>query len=424
MNLAVGGNFVSGQQPGAGTYDMQVDWVRAYSLLTSSATPAWKNDASGLWSNSNAWVNAVVPNFNGATALLGSAIGQARTVTVDTPVLASTITFDNANSYSVAGTQTLTLSATGGTPNINVLNGSHDISAPLAVTQNTTATITPVQSTLTISDFRPAASIVLTKLGNGTLAVNNLRIAGVNTGPGVVQIMQNGGNAGASKVGTINFGGSPPAGTLDLSDNDLIVTTTPRATLASAIVNARNGGAWNGTGLTSSAARNNAQHITTLGLLSGAEYISLYGAGATFDSMSVASTDSLIKYTYYGDTDFNGVVDFDDYSRIDNGFSNFSSGWLNGDFDGNNVVDFDDYSLIDLAFNTQGGTLRMAIDLLNGGDVPVGDHAELQIVQEHLNQFGQAYANSFLAAVPEPSSALALAGLGLVTGRRRRSVLK
>jgi hypothetical protein len=60
-----------------------------------------------------------------------------------------------------------------------------------------------------------------------------------------------------------------------------------------------------------------------------------------------------VKYTYYGDADFNGVVNFDDYSRIDNGFSTGKSGWLNGDFDGNGVVNFDDYSLIDLAFNGQ-----------------------------------------------------------------------
>ena len=59
-----------------------------------------------------------------------------------------------------------------------------------------------------------------------------------------------------------------------------------------------------------------------------------------------------MKYTYYGDTDFNGVVNFDDYSRTDAGFNGNESGWLNGDFDANGAVNFDDYSLIDLAFNT------------------------------------------------------------------------
>ena len=61
----------------------------------------------------------------------------------------------------------------------------------------------------------------------------------------------------------------------------------------------------------------------------------------------------LVKYTYYGDTDFNGIIDFDDYSRIDSGFNNGGTTWFTGDFDYNGHVDFDDYSLIDQAFNTQ-----------------------------------------------------------------------
>jgi hypothetical protein len=78
----------------------------------------------------------------------------------------------------------------------------------------------------------------------------------------------------------------------------------------------------------------------------------------SFDGVSIDNSAVVIKYTYYGDTDFNGVVNFDDYSRTDSGFNLHKSGWLNGDFDSNGVVDFDDYSLIDLAFNTQSGTLR------------------------------------------------------------------
>jgi len=64
-----------------------------------------------------------------------------------------------------------------------------------------------------------------------------------------------------------------------------------------------------------------------------------------------------VKYTYYGDDDFNGIVNFDDYSHIDAGFSNGRTGWLNGDLDGNGIVNFDDYSLIDAAFNSQGAQL-------------------------------------------------------------------
>ena len=76
----------------------------------------------------------------------------------------------------------------------------------------------------------------------------------------------------------------------------------------------------------------------------------------------------LVKYTYYGDTDFNGIVNFDDYARIDAGFNSGCTGWLNGDLDYNDVVNFDDYALIDLAFNSQAQTLARAVSYLNGDD--------------------------------------------------------
>ena len=76
---------------------------------------------------------------------------------------------------------------------------------------------------------------------------------------------------------------------------------------------------------------------------------------------AVLPGDTLVKYTYHGDTDFNGIVNFDDYARVDAGFNNNQTGWLNGDFDLNGVVNFDDYALIDLAFNTQCAPLLRAV---------------------------------------------------------------
>ncbi|CAN5365275.1 hypothetical protein BH09PLA1_BH09PLA1_05330 [soil metagenome] len=151
------------------------------------------------------------------------------------------------------------------------------------------------------------------------------------------------------------------AGLLDLNDNDAIVFYSGGSALASVqgyINFARSGGTWTGaTGLTSTTARNALPKNTTLGAMESADYKSVYGPSATFDAEALPGTAVLIKFTYYGDADFNGTVNFDDYSRIDAGFNNNRSGWLNGDFDGNGVVNFDDYSLIDLAFNTQGVTL-------------------------------------------------------------------
>jgi hypothetical protein len=149
-------------------------------------------------------------------------------------------------------------------------------------------------------------------------------------------------------------------GKLDLTDNDMIVDyvgATQLGVITALINQGRNGGLWNGNGITSSTAGANALDNTTLGRIEGSEYDAIYGAAFLFSGRAADATSVLVKYTYYGDADFNGQVNFDDYSRTDAGFSLGRTGWVNGDYDGNNLVNFDDYSLIDLAFNTQGAVL-------------------------------------------------------------------
>ncbi|CAN5334017.1 hypothetical protein BH09PLA1_BH09PLA1_27360 [soil metagenome] len=150
-------------------------------------------------------------------------------------------------------------------------------------------------------------------------------------------------------------------GQFDLADNDLLAFYSGSSVLPSiqTLINtARNGGTWNGaTGLTSTAAKNRSPKSTTLGAMESTDYKSVYGPAATFDGEALPGNSVLVKYTYYGDADFNGIVNFDDYSRTDAGFNGNRTGWLNGDYDGNGIVNFDDYSLIDLAFNSQLGAL-------------------------------------------------------------------
>src|SRR4029079_10513230 len=149
-------------------------------------------------------------------------------------------------------------------------------------------------------------------------------------------------------------------GKLDLNDNDLIVDytgATPIAVMQALVRSARNGGTWTGNGITSTTARNNAQHNTTLGAMESADFKGIYGSAALFAGRTIDTTAVLVKYTYYGDADFSGKVNFDDYVRTDSGFNNHLNHWIKGDYDGNGQVKFDDYVLLDLAFNTQSGTL-------------------------------------------------------------------
>jgi hypothetical protein len=147
-------------------------------------------------------------------------------------------------------------------------------------------------------------------------------------------------------------------GVIDLNDNDMLIHHNDRARYENFVKAARNNGAWNMPGITSTAAKNSVPANKNLGVLSGAEYLAVNGT--PFNGKTVVAGDTVIKFTFNGDTDFNGVVNFDDYARVDSGFNNGRSGWLNGDFDYNGLVNFDDYSLIDNAFNTQGSQILSA----------------------------------------------------------------
>jgi hypothetical protein len=234
---------------------------------------------------------------------------------------------------------------------------------------------------------------------DGTLGVGSIDLRG-----GGAMTMSAGPSAKLLKTKSVAID-LPGGSRLDVNDNDALLTGTTRSLVESYVTSARHGGDWNGAGLSSSSAKTQANHATTIGVLSGAEYIAATGT-STFDGSTVASSNVLVKYTWYGDTDFNGRVNFDDYVRVDNGFNNHLNGWLNGDLDFNGVVNFDDYVLIDLAFNTQTGTLGRALSYLDGSDgstASMNDPALRRVVQ-HAGQFGDAYARSFLAAVPEPAT--------------------
>ncbi len=189
------------------------------------------------------------------------------------------------------------------------------------------------------------------------------------------------------------------AGLLDLSANDLIVHGGNLTTLSGQIASGYNGGHWNGsTGITSSAAASD----TALAIESDSN-----GMGGTFfttfDGVAVGASDVLVKYTYLGDANLDGIVNGSDFTLIDNGFNSALTGWRNGDFNYDGVVNGDDYTLIDNAFNTQGASLAVA-----PAEMVASDTAQI--------------ADAARASVPEPTTL----GLGIVVlagiynQRRRR----
>ncbi|MGE5610324.1 MAG: lamin tail domain-containing protein, partial [Bacillota bacterium] len=148
--------------------------------------------------------------------------------------------------------------------------------------------------------------------------------------------------------------------TLDLADNALILQSSPQrriadlAQLSNWIKSAcSSDGRWSGTGLTSSAAQ--ANNLTGLAIMlndeNGTPILT------RFAGQSVTENDILVKYTWNGDVDLNGIVDGDDYFLVDSGFITQQDQYRNGDLNLNGVVDGDDYFLIDSAFIAQTGIL-------------------------------------------------------------------
>jgi hypothetical protein len=149
------------------------------------------------------------------------------------------------------------------------------------------------------------------------------------------------------------------SGTLDLSGNDLIVRGGNLGNITSQVAGGYSGGTWAGSGITSLSAASDHTFLTALGVMQPA-------SSSSFDGQTIAATDVVVKYTYYGDANLDGKVDGTDYSKIDNGYLLHLTGWQNGDFNYDGVINGSDYTLIDNAFNMQGASLAAAV-----ADVPV-----------------------------------------------------
>ena len=99
--------------------------------------------------------------------------------------------------------------------------------------------------------------------------------------------------------------------------------------------------------------------LTTLGVTEASDLLGLTGTqtqiwnGHTLDATSV-----IVKYSYVGDANFDGVIDGADYGAIDN-WVQFPGTWgySNGDFNYDGVIDGADYGLIDNAVQLQGAPL-------------------------------------------------------------------
>jgi fibronectin-binding autotransporter adhesin len=344
--------------------------------------------------------------LNGGAVLAAAAGG---TVNFSGVIADGTDTGNVSHDITISGPGTVTFS------NVNTYSGATIVNAGLL---NVAAGGSlPTTTNLTVGDGTDVARVSLPAFAPGS-GVQPLTVGSIN-------MQQNGTLAVAAPdvqtdravlvTNGLNFNGGTDSwqGLVDLNTNDMIVHggTTSLANVTNQIKEGYSNSHWTGTaGITSStlkaaAAAPNSKVITTLGV-----EVNDDGTGSgtplttAFDGQPVSDGDILVKYTYYGDANLDGVVDASDYILIDTGFSSQTtasplSGWQHGDFNYDGSINGDDYTLIDNAFNTQGG---------------------VSLAATSANSL--AFNTSQIAAVPEPASVsmIAIGAVGLLKRRRRR----
>jgi hypothetical protein len=245
-----------------------------------------------------------------------------------------------------------------------------------------------------------ASAATLTKTGAGTAQVSHVRGGGgLTVNAGTLRVPPAPNLAGVSVVSNLSINTAAGA-RLDLTSN-AIIASVPAGTatggiydgLQGLVQSARNGGAWDGPGLTTSLPAA-ATGLTSIGVSTGAQLRGLTGdQTATFAGQTVTATSTVAMYTYAGDANLDGFISGDDYSAIDFNIATPGAfGWSNGDFNYDGIISGDDYSVIDFNIVAQG------------------------------SPFPTTAAAGALVAVPEPAglALLAAAAAGTLSRRRER----
>lgn len=363
-------------------FEGKIDEVRvSQSRLYPSeflATANWKNDADGAWSGAANWTGGLAPVGSNGAANLGAAATAHRTVTLDVPVSLDSLGFSGGGSYTINGTQTLTLA--GDLRFINAKEASTGvISAPVALTGETSFDVLE-GSSVRLASHVNASGRIINKFGPGDASIDSVAASTLHLFNGTFALS----GAFAAGASSVEFLELEPDGVLDLRQAGLVLNHDGSYSYES-IVGAL------GTFIVSSTA----SPAMTIGVAENG-VLDL----ATFGGRDANDDALLLRTTYRGDANLSGKVDFDDLLALAQNYNATGARWTQGDYDYDGDVDFGD--LLALAQNYN-----------------------LSVLGE-LDQLGTVGGASFasdlalaFSLVPEPSTLL-LAAAPLAVTRRRR----
>jgi autotransporter-associated beta strand protein len=188
----------------------------AQTYLAIGPQMQWQQSSGGIWSNASNWA-VVLPNGIDMQANFYGAITSPSTITVDQAFTVGRITFDNSNRYTLSGTGPITLSDSTDASEINVRTGSHTIATPVTLASDTTITVIPTTSTLTVSSsISSSGNFGITQSGFGTLllSASNTYAGATNVSSGTVTITGSIASTNVSTAigATLNAAGAVNAG--------------------------------------------------------------------------------------------------------------------------------------------------------------------------------------------------------------------
>ena len=252
--------------------------------------------------------------------------------------------------------------------------------------------------------------------GAGSLGSSSISSTGLSiTGTGVLDV-------GSSGL-VIEYGnGTSPVGDLSFAHT---ARNYPAGSIQRYAQTGINGLNWNGTGIISSFAENDPTGLTAVGIVDEndlgiypSDYTVADGGSGTWMGQPINDTNNvLVRMTWYGDGNLDGVVNRFDVTALSQGYSGLAEyiGWSDGDYQYAGDITKNDVSLLAASYVFQGAPLGDAITpaqaqylLALDPDMPANVQAEFDAIAA-----GQT---------PEPASLVVLcaAGIGLL-GRRQRN---
>jgi hypothetical protein len=114
--------------------------------------------------------------------------------------------------------------------------------------------------------------------------------------------------------------------------------------------------AWDGIGGIISSVAASTGGITSLAVSDSVNVFGLTPSETTiWEGQTIDASTVIVKYTWSGDGNLDGVVDGGDYGIIDNNVQIAGAyGYFNGDFNYDGVIDGGDYGIIDNIVHMQG----------------------------------------------------------------------